>query len=82
MDAQKFRVLSPRQRALVAVAVLIDGREAESVLALDAGNGRALAKAAGEVASQSPDLRMPFLGTLLRSALQELDAELSGRGGV
>lgn len=72
MDAQRFKVLSPRNRALVAIAVLLDGREAESFLANDAASGLALKKAAAELASQPPESRMPFVGTLLRIALEEL----------
>lgn len=73
MDARRFRALPARQRALVAVAVLLDGREAATFLQNDAENGEGLQKAALEVAGQEPDLRMPFLGSHLRSALQELD---------
>jgi hypothetical protein len=72
MDVQRFRVLPPRQRALVAIAVLLDGREAESYLENDNVNGKALKRAAGSLADQPPDLRMPFVGTLLRMALAEM----------
>lgn len=72
MDAQRFRVLSQRQRALVAVAVLLDGREAETFLENDAVNGIALKRAAAELAAQPPDLRMPYVGTMLRNALEEI----------
>ena len=71
MDAQRFRSLSARLRALVAVAVLLDGREAAAYLELDASHGEALKRAAIELSALEPDLRMPFLGTALRSALEE-----------
>lgn len=72
MDAQRFRVLSARQRALVAMAVLLDGREAAVYLEKDAVDGSGLQKAAVDLASQTPELRMPFVGSLLRDALNEL----------
>lgn len=72
MDAQRFRSLSPRQRALVAIAVLLDGREAQVYLEPDAINGAGLARAAGDIAQLDPDMRMPYVGTMLRQALAEL----------
>jgi hypothetical protein len=72
MDAQRFRSLSPRQRALVAVAVLLDGREAGMYLENDAVNGQGLKRAALDLAGVEPDLRMPLVGTLLRDALKEM----------
>jgi hypothetical protein len=72
MDTQRYRSLAPRQRALVAVAVLLDGREAGMYLENDAINGSGLQRAATELASLEPDLRMPFVGSLLRSALKEI----------
>lgn len=72
MDAQRFRSLAARQRALVAVAVLLDGREAGEYLEFDAANGEGLKKAAGDLAAQDPELRMPYIGSALRAALKEL----------
>ncbi len=73
MDAQRFRVLAPRQRVLVAMAVLLDGREASGYLKFDAVSGTALSKAADDLAAQPPELRMPFCGSALRQALRDLD---------
>ncbi|MCB0338813.1 MAG: hypothetical protein KDD53_04375 [Bdellovibrionales bacterium] len=72
MDTQKFRALSARDRALVAIAVLLDGHEAEHYLSNDSEKGVALSRAAQDLSSQSPELRMPFLGTMLRTAIEEL----------
>ncbi len=72
MDAQRFRSLAPRLRALVAVAVLLDGREAGEYLAIDATNGDGLKKAAADLAAQDPELRMPYVGSALRAALKEM----------
>ncbi|NLF24985.1 MAG: hypothetical protein GX589_04920 [Deltaproteobacteria bacterium] len=90
MDAKKFRVLPVEQRALVAMAVLLDGREAAVYLKNDAVNGAGLHRAALDLAGQPPDLRMPFVGTMLRMALQEMeqaadsvqDPVMRGRGEV
>ena len=75
VDAQRYRSLSPWNRALVAVAVLLDGREAAVYLESDALNGAGLEKAAGDLASQDPELRMPYVGTVLRHALREVEAQ-------
>lgn len=72
MDAQRYRNLAPRDRALVAIAVLLDGREAAEYLVRDAVNGQSLARAAGDLSSQPPELRMPLVGTFLRMALEEM----------
>ena len=72
MDMQRFRSLSPRNRALVAIAVLLDGHEAGVYLEFDAVHGAGLQRAAQELASQKPEVRMPLVGTLLRTALEEL----------
>lgn len=72
MDAQRFRGLSARQRALVALAVLLDGREAGIYLENDSVAGPGLKKAAADLAAIPPELRMPFAGTMLRGALSEL----------
>ncbi|RIL09920.1 MAG: hypothetical protein DCC75_05475 [Proteobacteria bacterium] len=72
MDAARFRSLTARQRALVAIAVLIDGREAGIYLENDSVNGAGLQRAALEIAAMEPEQRMPFVGTALRAALKEL----------
>ncbi len=74
MDAQRFRALSLRDQALVALAVLTDGREAAGYLEFDADHGVALKRASLDLAALEPDLRMPFVGTLLRAALERLSS--------
>jgi len=54
------------------MAVLLDGRDAGTYLENDAVNGTALSRAASDVAGLETELRMPFLGTLLRQALREV----------
>jgi hypothetical protein len=73
MDSQRFRSLSAQDRALVALAVLFDGREAPVYLAYDASNGKGLERAASDLAAQEAEMRMPYLGTLLRRALEEME---------
>lgn len=75
MDASRFRSLSPRARALVAVAVLLDGIDAPTYLENDSVNGPGLKRAASDLAVQEPELRMPFVGTVLRLAVEELAKE-------
>jgi hypothetical protein len=72
MDLQRFRILSARDRALVAIAVLMDGRDAGGFLESDAVNGPALKRAADALSELPPDLRMPLTGTLLRLAVEEV----------
>ena len=72
MDAQKFRNLAPKLRALVAVAVLLDGREAGEYLSVNVADGAGLQKAAADLAELGPEIRMPYVGTALRAALREL----------
>jgi len=71
MDVQRFRVLSVRQKALIAIAVLLDGREAAEYLENDVSNGPGLKKAAIDLANQDPEVRMSYLGTMLRVSLDE-----------
>jgi len=71
MDVQRFRVLSTRQKALIAIAVLLDGREAAEYLENDLNNGPGLKRAAIDLASQDPEVRMAYLGTMLRESLNE-----------
>lgn len=72
MNTRRFRQLPARERALVAVAVLMDGNDAVSYLEPDARNGENLKAAAQELAQLEPEMRMPFVGTMLRLALEEL----------
>ena len=69
---QRFEALSPRERAVVAVAVLLDGHDAVDMLASDKERKGPLCRAAKELAELAPELRLPLLGSLLREALSEL----------
>lgn len=79
MDIHRLKSLSARQRALVCVAVLLDGREAGMYLESDAVNGQGLKRVAHDLASIELELRMPFLGTVLRTALSELTERRRGK---
>ena len=73
IELNAFKGLPPREQALIAVAVLIDGMEASSYFdAPEAGQAVDLRAIAGQLATISPELRMPLLGSLLRSALENL----------
>jgi hypothetical protein len=65
-DLYEFEQLSTYDQMLVCVAVLIDGLDAAEVLGMDTEKGESLRRIARELASASPDIRMPLIGTLLR----------------
>lgn len=71
-DLSRYKALGVRERALVAVAVLLDGHDAGDYLSCDKNRGTALSRAAKDLADLAPDLRMPLVGTLLREALDSL----------
>ena len=68
----RFESLTPRERAVVAVAVLLDGHDAIDMLASDKERKGVLCRAAKDLAELAPDLRLPLLGTLLREAIAEM----------
>ena len=72
MDLPHLKQLPARARALICIGLLLDGRDASTFLASDAVLGERLAAAATKFSTLEADLRMPFLGTLLREALEEL----------
>lgn len=65
------RNLSNKEKALVAVAVLLDGAEAAAYLRYDSVRGEVLAREAQKLAEYPLEMRMPFVGTILRTALEE-----------
>lgn len=70
MALEDYLKLSAKERALVAVAVLLDGIEAEIYLDSEGGNP-AVKTQARWFATMPAELRMPLVGSLLRKALQE-----------
>lgn len=68
----RYRDLEPYERAIVAIAVLLDGHDAGQFLRYDADRGDELRSAANELFALAPELRLPFMGTVLRRALEEL----------
>jgi len=74
MKLEKFRSLSAHQRAMVAIAVLLDGHEAELYLDNDSLAGEELAKAAKDFVVASPEFRNILAGDALRRALEELQS--------
>jgi hypothetical protein len=73
MSLSTWRSLAPRDRALVAVAVLIDGSDAATFLECDAENADELRRAAEELSALEVDARLAFVGTALRLALGEVE---------
>jgi hypothetical protein len=66
-----FMRLQPYDRARVATAVLLDGADAPIYLLNDAVRGEELREAANELLAMELDVRFPFVGTMLRLALEE-----------
>ncbi len=71
MSLTTFRSLGARDRALVAVAVLIDGNDGSMYLDFDAERSEELKRAVGELCALEVDARLAFVGTVLRLALEE-----------
>lgn len=66
-----FMQLPARERAFVAIAVLLDGADAPDYVAVDEARGSALRAAAEELLALEIDVRLPYAGTMLRLALEE-----------
>jgi hypothetical protein len=75
MSAKSYRSLTSHQRALVAMAVLLDGNEAANFLGLDASMGERYRLAAEELTRDELEIRLPFIGTLYREALADMSRE-------
>jgi hypothetical protein len=58
--------LGNKEKALVAVSVLLDGHEASKYLASDKELGAVLAEEAEKLAALDPKIRMPIVASLLR----------------
>ena len=70
----RFRALGIKEKALIAVALLLDGHDASTYLSSDKERSTALVRAAEDLAMIQPDLRMSLIGTYLRSIIE--DSEL------
>ncbi|MFO0417625.1 MAG: hypothetical protein ACK5Y6_10075 [Pseudomonadota bacterium] len=66
-----FSRLSAYDRARVALAVLLDGGDAPIYLMNDQLRGADLRVAAEELLEMELDVRYPYVGTMLRLALEE-----------
>jgi hypothetical protein len=69
--ASVFLSLKARERARVALAVLLDGGDAPLYLLNDERRGADLRRAAEELLAMELDVRFPYVGTMLRLALEE-----------
>ncbi len=68
-----FRKLSPRQQIQVCIGVLLDGLDAPDILAIDANDPQSLKRVAKDLSALAPDVRMPMVGTLLRTAFESIE---------
>lgn len=72
----RLRALSPREQALVALAVLLDGHDAIEYLSSDRDRHLALTRAAKDLAELAPELRLPLAGMVLRRSVVLLEGEV------
>lgn len=72
MALDLFKSFTPQQRALMAVGALLDGHEAALVLGQDQKDGAILQEMVNELVGLPPELRMPYLGSVLRMTLLQL----------
>lgn len=70
MSTVHFQKLSVHEQLIVAIGVLMDGTDAAQYLERDSQRGEVLAGAASELANVELDSRLPFVGTLVRLALE------------
>lgn len=75
MAVKFFQDISIAQQALVALAVLLDGRDASDYLAQDAEAGEILKEIAARLSKDELEMRLPLIGTLYREALIKLGEE-------
>lgn len=69
--------LSPKDRVLVIMAVLIDGHEAEAFFNLDPSQAY-LGRAATELLKLPVEIRAPLLGSILRREINLLEKSPKG----
>lgn len=67
--------LPPEQRALVSIAILLDGFDAGVFLDNDVQYQSLLKDVAEELSKEDPASKIPYVGTILRNALKELGQE-------
>lgn len=73
---EDFLKLPAKDRALIAYAVLLDGIDAETYIGSDA-NEAGFVRFASWFARMPIEMRMPYIGSLLRRALSEMNAEVA-----
>jgi hypothetical protein len=72
-ESRAFLSLDAASRVRVALAVLLDGGDAPFYLVNDDRRGAELRQAAEELLSMELDVRFPYVGTMLRLALEGAD---------
>ena len=72
MEDLDFNKLTDKERALISIAVLLDGIDAGFYLESDLHSGSIYRKFADEISKEAPDIRLSHSGTLLRRALNNM----------
>ena len=75
MAGKQYRELLPRQQALVALAVLLDGNDAAAFLVQDARVGQLYRDVAEALSRDDLEMRLPYIGTLYREAVVAMSRE-------
>lgn len=70
-ESSTFLKLDAASRVRVAIAVLLDGGDAPFYLMNDEKNGSEMRRAADELLAMELDVRFPYVGTMLRLALEQ-----------
>lgn len=70
-ESSAFLRLDAASRVRVAIAVLLDGGDAPFYLMNDEKNGGEMRRAADELLAMELDVRFPYVGTMLRLALEQ-----------
>lgn len=68
-DLARFRTLSQREQALVAIAVLLDGAASAEFLSFDDSRGSVFSRVCKDLTQIPSEVRLPLMGTLLRKVI-------------
>ena len=75
MENIDFYKLTAKERALISIAVLLDGIDAGLYLDSDLQSGNLYKTLADEISKKAPDVRLSYSGTLLRRAIKDLKGQ-------
>ena len=77
-DLSRYRELSRHERIMALIAVLLDGQKGGFYLRSDKERAGAYDEVCSDLVHLNPELRLPLLGTLLRTELMSFGEKSSG----